>query len=190
MQLEELNALIDKTATLMVQYERRGAVIDQRLRALDETLQGLVRQVPAVVRGSTEGLLQTLPAQMTNTIKAGLDRPLHDYRESLHAAGNEIERAARSLATQMDQLRNLHRALVWKAAGAVAVVLALLLGGGMWLSMHYAQVVRDNQLSADLMKAYNHADLVLCGSGGLCANVDLKHARYGDKGQYLPVKPR
>ena len=40
MQMEELNALIDKTATLMVQYERRGANIDARLQALGEELQG------------------------------------------------------------------------------------------------------------------------------------------------------
>lgn len=190
MQLEELNALIDKTATLMVQYERRGAAIDQRLRALDETLQGLVAQVPAAVRGSTEGLLQTLPAEMTNTVKAGLDRPLHDYRESLHTAGSEIERTARMLAGQIDKLHHLHRLLIWKTLGAVAVALALLLGGGAWLSMHYARVIRDNQLSANLVKAYNRADVVLCGDGQLCANVDTKRARYGDRGEYLPVKSR
>jgi len=190
MQLEELDVLIDKTATLMVQYERRGAQVEGHLQRLGETLQGLARQLPAIVKGSTAELLQTLPAEVTGTVRAGLERPLGDWRSSLQAAGAEAEKATKMLAQQIDGLRKLHRLLVWKTLGAVAITLALLLAGGAWLSLHYAAVIREDQLSANLLKAYNRADVVLCGDGQLCANVDIKHARYGDRSQYLPVKPR
>lgn len=190
MQLEELDVLIDKTATLMVQYERRSAQVEEHLRKLGETLQGLTRQLPAVVKGSTTQLLQTLPAEVNSTVRGGLERSLCDHRAGLQSAGADAERAAKVLAEHIDDLRKLHRLLVWKTLGAVAITLALLLAGGAWLSLHYASVVRENQLSATLVKAYNRADVVLCGRNELCANVDTRHARYGDRGQYLPVKPR
>jgi hypothetical protein len=88
-------------------------------------------------------------------------------------------------------LQNLHRRLIWKATGAAVITLARLLGGGAWhLSMHHARVIRENRLSADLMKAYSNADVVLCGNGELCANADGKRARHGQRSQYLPVRLR
>ena len=190
MQMEELNALIDKTATLMVQYERRGANIDARLQALGEELQGLTQQLPAVVKGASRDLLQTLPGEMADTVRAGLGQSLVAYRQRVETANADIARAAQALAGQLGQLQSLHRRLVWKTSATVLAALALLLGGGAWLSAHYARVIRDNQLSAELMRAYNSADVVLCGNGQLCANVDGKRAHYGERGQYLPVKPR
>lgn len=190
MQQDELSALIDKTATLMVQYERRGADIDTRLQALGDALQGLTQQLPAVVRASANGLLQTLPGEMTNTVRQGLERSMNDYRQSLRAASSEVERTSQALAGQIGHLQRLHRGLIWKTVAAAVITLALLLAGGTWLSMHYVQMIRDNQLSAELLKAYNGADVVLCGAGELCANVNAKGARYGDHRQYLPVKAR
>ena len=83
----------------------------------------------------------------------------------------------------------LHRMLIWKVVGVTAASLLLLLAGGLWLAMHYTSVIRENQLSAGLMQAYNSADVVLC-EGKLCVNVDAKGKRYGTKGEYLPVKAR
>lgn len=190
MQQDELDVLIDKTATLMAQYERRGAHIDARLQKLAETLHDVTDRLPETIRGSTDALLETVPAQVTGAVSAGLDRPLDAYREQLHRAGSDIEAAASALAGQIDGLRRLHRLLIWKAIGGAVLALALLIGGGAWLSVHYANVVRDNRLAADLMQAYNGSDVVLCGHRELCANVDTKRARYGERGQYLPVKPR
>jgi hypothetical protein len=66
----------------------------------------------------------------------------------------------------------------------------LLLAGGVWLSMHYAKIIEDNQLTAELMTTYNHADLVMCEKNQLCANVDTKAKHYGDRRQYVPVLAR
>jgi hypothetical protein len=161
---DELTDLIDKTATLMTQYERRGAVIDARLQALGDALQGLTQELPMVIRTSADGALQTLPAEMGSVMRNGLGQAMGDYRQRLDTAGQGVEKSSR--------------------------VLALLLAGGAWLSMHYTRVIRDNQLSAELLKAYNGADVTLCGSGMLCANVDIRGPRHGEHHQYLPVKSR
>jgi hypothetical protein len=190
MDKDELTALIDKTATLMTQYERRGAAIDSRLHALADTLQGLAQQLPAVVRTSADGALLALPAEMGSVVREGLGPAIGDYRGRLAAASDEVEKAARTLAGQLGHLQRLHRQLIWKTVGAAVLALALLLASGVWLSMHYARVIRDNQIAAELLKAYNAADVTLCGSGTLCANVDTRGARHGEHRQYLPVKPR
>lgn len=190
MQQEELTDLIDKTATLMVQYERRGATIDSRLQALGDALQGLAQQLPAVVKTSADDVLQRLPAEMGSAMREGIGQSMGDYRQRLDGAGHDVEKAAQSLAGQINRLQRLHRQLIWKSMAAVVLTLALLLAGGAWLSMHYTRVIRDNQLSAELLKAYNGADVTLCDHGSLCANVDTRGMRYGEHRQYLPVKPR
>nr|MDO6953614.1 relaxation protein [Xanthomonas vasicola] len=57
------------------------------------------------------------------------------------------------------------------------------------LLAHYRQQIKDNQLRAELLRAYNAADVTLC-NGQLCANVETKGAAYGDRRQYRQVKPR
>jgi hypothetical protein len=190
MQEDELTALIDKTAMLMVHYERRGAAIDSRLQALADALQGLALQLPAVVKTSADGALQTLPAEMSSLMREGLGSSIGDYRQRLDSASGDVEKTAQALAGQIGHLQRLLRQLIWKTLGAVVLAFALLLAGSVWLSTHYTRVIRDNQLSAELLKAYNGADVTLCDSGTLCANVDTRGARHGERRQYLPVKPR
>ena len=189
MQQDELAALIDKTATLMTQYERRGAAIDARLQSLNDTLRGLTQQLPVVLKASADGVLHTLPHEMESVMRSGLGPSMDGYRKRLDAAGQGVDKASQALVGQISHLQRLHRQLIWKTMGAVVLALALLLSGGVWLSLHYTQVIRDNHLSAELLKAYNNADVTLCG-GNLCANVDIRGARYGEHRQYLPVKPR
>lgn len=190
MQQAELTALIEQTAALMTQYERRGTGIDARLQTLGDGLEGLTQRLPAVVAAAANASLQTLPADLISLMRERLDKTMGDYRTALHAASHEAERAAQVLAGQITQMRRLHRLLVWKVLAASAFTLLLLLAGGLWLSLHYTRVIRDQQLAADLMHAYNSADVALCGSAALCANVDTKGKRYGEHRQYLPVRPR
>ena len=187
---QQLTALIGKSAALMEQFDRRCGDIDGRLQALAAELERVTRQVPAIVRQSADGSLATLPALVMDKMSAGLERPVHDYQQRVRTAGTEIEGAALRLSGQIGRLEWLHRLLLWKTVGAVAVCLALLLAGGAWLSMHYTRVIRDNQLSAELLRAYNGADVTLCDHGRLCAHVDTAGRRYGERGQYVPVAPR
>lgn len=190
MQLAELNALIDRTATLMAQYERRGAAVDAHLRQLIDTLETLSQRLPDVVRASTGSLVQSVPAEVAEAVGRSLDEPLRAYCAHLRSAGDDVARSSKSLAVECGRARVAQRLLVWKTLGALIVTLALLLGGGAWLARYYVGVVRANQLSAEVMQAYHDADVVLCGGHELCANIDPGSARYGDSGQYRPVRRR
>lgn len=178
MQQQELEVLIGHAAVLMEQFERRCEHIEQHLRSLGQ-------QVPAIVKQSADGALQSLPSQVMGQVKDGLQ----DYQQRMRTAGSEVGAEANALAQQLKRMEQLHRMLIWKVIGVTAVCLLLLLGGGAWLAMHYADVIKQNQMSADLVNMYNHADVTIC-DGHLCANVDPKGKRYGQHGEYATVKER
>lgn len=190
MDAQELTDLISKTAVLMEQFDRRCSAIEQRMQALGGELQRTAQQVPAIVRQSADGSLVTLPGLVMEKLGSGLDRPVHDYQQRVTVAGRAIESAVQSMSGQIQRMERLHRWLLWKTLAAVAGCLALLLAGGIWLSLHYTRMIAENQLTAETTRAYNQADIVRCGDGQLCARVDLKARRFGDHGQYLPIEPR
>jgi ElaB/YqjD/DUF883 family membrane-anchored ribosome-binding protein len=175
---------------LMEQFERRCDEIEQRLLTSSEGLQNLTQQLPAVVKQSANDSMQALPGQVSSQVQLGLSRPVADYRQQLDKAGDDIGHASHALAQQLKHMENLQRLLIWKVIGVTAACFFLLLAGGIWLSLHYTRIIEENQLTAELMKTYNNADLVLCGKGQLCANVDTRGKHYGDHRQYVPVMLR
>ncbi len=189
MDQNELSTLISQTAQLMEQFDRRCAHAGDGLQALMRQMDALMRQLPAVVSQSADASLKTLPARGLHTTEAGLEQAAQSYRERLNASGQEIADSTRVLSGKIRRLEKLHRHLVWKTVGATMICFALLLAGGVWLSMHYTKVIERNQLSAQLMKAYNEADVTLC-DGRLCAHVDAKAKHFGAQRQYVPVAPR
>jgi hypothetical protein len=113
--------------------------------------------------------------------------PLGNCERLLFSAGNRARDGTPILPRQFERIEPQHQGLVRKMSRAALgtlrlalVTLALLLGGAIWLSMYYADIICGNQISADLLKAYNQADVMLC-DGRLCAKIGKK---------YLPVAPR
>jgi len=189
MNQNELTALISQTAQLMEQFERRCEHAGEGLHALMQQMDALTRQLPAVVSESADTSLKTLPAQILHTTRQGLEQAAHNHRERLNVSSQEIADSTRVMAAQIQRLEKLHRHLVWKTVGVVTACFALMLVGGLWLSMHYTRVIEQNQLSAQLMKAYNEADVTLC-EGRLCAHIVPKARHFGSEGKYVLVAPR
>jgi hypothetical protein len=189
---QALSDLISKTAMLMEKFERNCTDIDQRQQALAQQLNDLTQRLPQVVRQSAESSLQVLPGEVLGKVQSGLEQPVSQYEKRLNDAGTRVNEGSGALAQQLQRMEKLHKQLVWKTAAVAVGSMLLVLVGGIWLSSHYYAIIREYQLSADLLKAYNRADVTLCGKNGeqLCANVDREAQGYGDQGQYVPVKPR
>ena len=182
--------MIDKTATLMAQYERRDDSIDTRPQTLSQVLQDLMQQLPVVMQNSANGLLQTLPDQMMNKVREGLAQSTSDYQQRLRLACDEAAEKSHVLAQQLSHLQRLHRQLIWKTMTAAVITLLLLFAGGLWQSMHYTRVLEENQIEAELLKAYNSDDVTLRQGSQLCANVGSRDRRHGEQKPYLPVALR
>jgi len=169
-------------AALMEQYEGR-------LDTASRSLQQLAQQLPGIVQRSTDDQLRRLPSEVMGHVRDGLQKPVHDYQHQLQESRRIVYRGSQTLAEQLQRMERLHRQLIWKVAGITFGSLLLLLVGGSWLSKHYYDEIRENQLSAELLRAYNQADVNLCG-GRLCANVESRGPKYGDKKQYRLVALR
>lgn len=171
--------LVSKIAALMEQFDRRCEQTSQELRQFTQ-------QVPGMVRQSADEQMRRIPSEVMANVRGGIERPVAAYEQRLHEAGVLLQGGSQALATQLQRMEQLHKQLVWKVAGITLGSLILLLAGGAWLSKHYYNEIRKNQISAELMKAYNQADVNLCG-GRLCVKVDKKGKQYGE---YVPVKSR
>nr|WP_246109267.1 relaxation protein [Vulcaniibacterium gelatinicum] len=185
-----MTALTLRTAALMEQFERRCERIERQCHALAEQLQQATAAVPEQARRSADATLHTLPDTVlrrleAGLLQAGLEPPVAAYEQRLQHAGAQLQAGAHALAMQLRRMETLHRQLLWKFAATVIAALALLLAGGAWLGNHYRHELARQRLQADLLRAYNQADVTLC-DGRLCARVE-DGVRYGD---YRPVRPR
>ncbi len=189
---QALTDLISKTAMLMEKFERNCVDINQRQQALTQHLSELAQKLPAVVQQSADSSMQRLPGQVLDKVQSGLEQPVSQYEKRLSEAGTKVGDGSHTLAQQIQRMERLHKHLIWKTAAVAIGSMLLVLVGGIWLSTHYYSIIRENQVAADLLKAYNSADVILCGKNGdqLCAKVDRASTGYGDKGQYVPIEPR
>jgi len=181
--------LVSRTAALMEQYERASAGIQQQLASLTQAAQESTRQLPAAAKQSADGLLANLPGQVMQQVQKGLDQSTFQAQQRLEAVAAQTAQRVEEMGRLVQRFQHVCRLLIWKMVSGAAVSLVCLLVGGIWLANHYYAVIRENQIDAALMQAYNRADVTLC-QAQLCANVDVKGARYGDNKQYLVVKPR
>jgi hypothetical protein len=181
--------LVSRTAALMEQYERASTGIQRQLATLTQAAQESTRQLPAAAKQSADGLLANLPGQVMQQVQKGLDQSTFQAQQRLEIVASQTAQRVEEMGRLIQRFHQIARLLIWKMVGVAAVSLVCLLVGGIWLANHYYAVIRENQLDAALMQAYNHADVTLC-QAQLCANVDAKGARFGDNKQYLIVKPR
>jgi ElaB/YqjD/DUF883 family membrane-anchored ribosome-binding protein len=169
----DITVLLGKIAIMVEQFGRDCDRAQQDLRLCTQ-------QAPQMLSQSLQEQLHGITDQATAGVRQGLARPLDECEQRLRQAGDRAREATQVLADQAQHIESLHRHLLWKVAGVVLGALVLVVGGAIWLSMYYAGVIRDNQISAELLKAYNQADVTLC-EGRLCAKIGKK---------YLPVEPR
>jgi hypothetical protein len=170
---------------LMERFSRESeALRKSNLRAVD-ALQRTTGAVPGLLQEAARQTLSDLTTDTTRAVQQGLNRPLDDFSRQVIENIHRIDGATRVLAHSQQQIAMVIGKLKWLVAGVLStILLVMLVGGG--LLWHYRNVIADNQIQADLMRAYNQADVTLCG-GQLCARVDRADKRYGD---YLLVKPR
>ena len=189
MDANRITDLVASVSALMERFERRTQQIEGSLHAAHRQLQDLSQQLPETLRRAADTEMRHLRDGAYDPVDAGLGQSVSTYRAGLETAGQEVRQASHALAAQIHAARALYRHLLWKVVGVCLASLVLIVLGGAWLSRHYYDEIRRYQLSAELLKAYDAADVTLC-DGKLCANVDPKAGTSGDQGEYHPVRDR
>lgn len=183
MQDDEQRALAIQMAAMLAQFEARCDRIEQRLHAL-------AQQVPAQMEEQTGRWLQTASGQVEGAARAGLEPPLAEGRQSVQRITTEADQTVRALQAARRDFMSISRR-VWIGAG-VSLVLSLvaLIGAYHMLYGHYASRYEALKAQVTYLDAVNYSDVVPCGEGRLCARIDDKAQRLGDKKQYRLVEPR
>jgi hypothetical protein len=154
-----------------------------------ERLQYAIGSVPEQMKQSADRLFSTLPQTVMVQLDSGLSAPIKSYERKLQQSGEQLQERVGQLTKQLAQLESFSRRLVWKIAAVVIAALLVAVVGGATAVSYYRDQIKQSQLSADLLHAYNQADVTLC-DGQLCANIDKSGQKYGEHGQYQPVRLR
>lgn len=188
MDRDDLQAQLLHTAELLEQFRRLAEQASQSQRHSAQELHRLTDAAPQILRGAANENFALLASQLQRDLGANLERIVEATRRKLLETGQQMTQTAHQSQQAADRLHRVVRG-VWMAAACSVVMLATCLGSGIWLSSHYYEEVRRHQISAELLKAYNAADVTLC-AGKLCANVDARAEGFGDQRQYRPVHAR
>jgi hypothetical protein len=188
-QKEDIEALVFKTGALLEQFVRYCEQQGQHQTALAERLQLVIASAPEQMKQSADRVFSTLPHTVTAQLDSGLSAPIKHYERKLEQSGAQLQERVAQLTRQLTQLESFSRRLVWKVAAVVIAALLVAIIGGATAVSYYRDQIRQSQLSAELLHAYNQADVTLC-NGQLCANVDKAGQKYGEHGEYQPVHLR
>lgn len=174
-----------QVAAMLERLLRMSDSMEARHRQATEQQQRTVQLLPGVLREAAEQTLGHIATDAASTTRMALVGPVAEAAQ--RAA--EHERLMRASTDAMVQTQRrlagvVHKAL-WVVTGVLAILVPVVALGG-YLGWHYRQVIAQYQIEADVLRAYNQADVRLCG-GRLCARVDRADRRYGD---YVPVKLR
>ncbi len=186
---EDVEALAYKTGALLEQFVRYCEQQGQHQTAMAERLQYAIASVPEQMKQSADKVFSALPQTVTAQVEDGLNLPLKGYERKLEASAGQLQERVGQLTKQLAQLESFSRHLVWKIAAVVIAALLVAVIGGATAVSYYRDQIKQSQLTAELLHAYNQADVTLC-DGHLCANVDKGGQKYGDHSQYQPVRPR
>jgi hypothetical protein len=174
-----------QVAMLIERLSRMSESMDARHRHAADQQERTVQALPGVLRQAADQTLGRMAADGARVLRTGLNEPLADVAQ--RAADHQrlmLESTDAMIQTQRKLVTFVNKA-IWLVVGVLAILLPVVAVGG-YLGWHYKQVVARHQIEAELLQAYNQADVRLCGNQ-LCARVDRSEKRYGE---YHPVKSR
>ncbi|WP_266169523.1 hypothetical protein [Dyella subtropica] len=185
MQPDDLKKAAVQTANLVERLSRISQDIAERNHQAAEYLQRTTQAAPDMFRQAANAAYGNISSGTLQAVRSGLNEPLENFQRSVIDHINSIQRTTHELIQAQASMKAVIRKLSLLVAGVLATMLLAIMSGASVL-WHYQGVIAKNQIQADLMRAYNQADVTLC-DGQLCAKVDKPRKNYEG---YVPVKPR
>ncbi|NYZ62863.1 hypothetical protein [Luteimonas deserti] len=153
---DALHDLLAKMAVLVAQFDRHCA-------QSREALQTSAREIPQQVRASADQQMERLHTALSAQVGSAIERPVARCMQQLDASSAQLQRASDALAAQAQRSDRVHRGALWKSTGVAGVALLAILIAGASSARYYAGEVQRQRISAELLRAYNAADVQLCG---------------------------
>lgn len=174
-----------QAAAMMERVARMNQELYQSNLHAVEALERTSNATPRILQNAAQQILGQLTKDVATSVQSGLNRPLQDFHHHIADGVNHVNGLTDGISQSRSQIAAVVDKLKWMVISVTAAMLLVVIVGGSLL-WHYRSVIENYQIQADLMHAYNQADVRLC-DGRLCARVERTDKRYGD---YQLVKPR
>lgn len=168
-----IKAILMLRAEMAQREASMSASFTQQIQALQQHVSQFRQDVAGIVRGAG--------AQIATEAKDAVSPAAREYDRAVSATSARLQGASKTV-------------WMWFATAASILLLVLLVG---WAVLGYyrrelasvkEELVRYEE-AIPVLQAYYASDVVICGDR-VCANVDPKGQRTGDKRQYLQVRSR
>jgi len=188
MQHEDLMQISVRIAKFLEHVGRQSQETNRANLETSQQLERVVNAAPDILRRSIDATLGKITEGVVGVASRGLDDPMDRFNRKMVESDNRLTGLTHNLAGVVQRQEALVNKLLI-AVVSVALAMLLTVAGGVWLGLKYKDEIKRNQISADLLKAYNKADVQVC-DGRLCVRVDKGAKKYGAKGEYVRVKSR
>lgn len=185
MQSQELKEVIVQAAGLLEYFKREAEASGQTSREAAERLAQAAELGPMLLSQAADQAFGQVSSEATRAVRDGVQAPLEAFERRMLDTDNRIAAATHEFAKAAERVETLQRRLLL-VAGITVVAIALVVAGTAAVLWQMKEEIRRNQIRVELLRAYNKADVKLCGDR-LCARIDEKGEREGD---YAPVKLR
>ena len=186
---DELKDLVVKLALIAQRLDERSEAAVQRVEqtgvALDRRAHGLSNNA----EDFAQSVLRMLRQMAGEALGSGIDQAAKQCNKELTSAAQGAAASVQEMQRTHGQLQRERRTWVWIGSGALLIGSVLAVGASAWMVKSSREQVARHQIEARLLRAYNQADVTLCGEQ-LCANIDPDAPGVGAKKQYRLVQPR
>jgi hypothetical protein len=181
--------LLEQSAMLMESHKRENAQLRSQLMQATAHLQQATQQLELGGQRFGVDAMKLIGDGTRKVLMENAAQAMDQVHRQTEVTSQRLTAAAETAREQSRQLNRAQTTMVWKSLIFMAVGALLLVGGSsLWAWTSSKEALRY-RVEADLGRRVSQADLVKCGEG-LCANVDGKGQRLGDKQQYAPVRLR
>lgn len=160
-----------------------------RLAALSGLLEEQAHNAARKIAASSEALLRGVESQAQVEMAKAAGRAVEPCAGQLQRGADAAKWAADALREQSRVLNGSQRSLVYLGLASLAIGCLLTLAATVYWVKTAREEVARLRVEATLVRAINQADVTLC-DGRLCANVEVKGKRFGERKQYRVVKLR
>ncbi|WP_373700394.1 hypothetical protein [Neisseria dentiae] len=153
----------------MQDYDLQKAI--HNLGMMTQFLQKQSRDLAAELKSGQDAFFEKQRGEVVRYIRQDIknewDKASNSYLKDMEDARNMMISEVNEFRAYLQEVNAKNKQLVFRSWLAVSLSLLVLLIGGGWLSYQYTQVIRQNQVDAELLSLINRSDLVKCGDS-LC----------------------
>lgn len=187
--VELQKTLMAQTNLIAEAHRHEAESARQRLMELAATLGHSAQRLERGGQQFGEQALQILRNDSSAVLTHSANDAIASLRAQAEAITAKLSWIAQAADEQTRQLTRAQTTMAWKAAIALGVGALTLAGGSTAWAWRQKEEAARYGIDAELGRRITQADIIRCGEG-LCANVDLRAQRIGDRKQYLPVRTR